>query len=178
MRGPRWGGVDRPAVWCRAAIAVPLLVGCMPDDWNGEPYLGPDGTGTTEEAPAFAGSWISEGADLSELFAAEPFSYERVEAVFEAAGGYSVTSTAEGAEYVLTGTWVADEASVTLLQVTPYEAEAAGIWEVDGDVLTWEVVQTVPDYGFVPPTPESGFGTTSGPGLEAGANVQIYRRLP
>ena len=42
--------------------------------------------------------------------------------------------------------------------------------------MTYEVVQTVPDYGYTPPTPTSGFGTTSGPGVSAGDNVQIYRR--
>src|SRR5687768_3303492 len=90
------GGVDRPAVTSRAAIAVlGLLAGCMPDDWNGEPYAGPGTAADTGNvaAVAFAGTWVSEGADLSELFAAEPFSYERVDAVFEAGGEYAVTST-------------------------------------------------------------------------------------
>ena len=172
---------------CRAAIVV-VLVGCMPDDWNGEPYTGPgtvvdtDTDGGTGSDIGFVGSWVSEGADLSELFAAEPFSYERVEAQFGANGDYAVTSTAgDGAVYVLTGSWVAEEGepgAVSLMQVTPYEAEAEGIWQVEGEVLSWEIVQTVPDYGFVPATRESGFGSTAGPGLEAGANVQTYRPLP
>ena len=51
-----------------------------------------------------------------------------------------------------------------------------GIYEVDGNTLTYEVVQVDPDYGFTPPTPESGFGSTGGPNMTEGINVQVYRR--
>jgi hypothetical protein len=186
-RGQAGAGVDPrvvPRPFPVLVLALPL-VGCMPDDWDGQPWTGPGGspadTGAT--GPAFVGGWISEGADLSELFAADPFRYVRVEASFGADGGYAVTSTdADGAAYLLTGTFAADTttspATVTLLQTEPYEAEAEGIWEVQAGALTWEVVQTVPDYGFVPPTPEGGFGSTGGPGMEPGANVQTYRSAP
>jgi hypothetical protein len=35
-----------------------------------------------------------------------------------------------------------------------------------------------PDYGYDPPTPEGDFGSSSGPDLDPGANVQVYRRQP
>jgi hypothetical protein len=80
----------------------------------------------------------------------------------------------------LVGTFVADEgtspATIVLTQTSPYAATAEGIYQVDGDTLTYEVVQTQPDYGFLPPTPETGFGSTSGTGLNPGDNIQIYRR--
>jgi hypothetical protein len=66
--------------------------------------------------------------------------------------------------------------SITLTQASPYAATAVGIYQVDGDTLTYEVVQTLPDYGFTPPTSETGFGSTSGPGLDADVNIQIYQR--
>lgn len=165
------------------ALLLPVA-GCMPDDWDGEPWTGPGTSGDTgAPASAMVGDWVSEGGDLSDLFAADPFRYVRVDASFAVDGTYAVTSRDDGgAEYLLAGTWSTDEATapatVTLAQTEPYEALAAGIWQVDGDVLTWEVVQTVPDYGFVPPTPSAGFGSTSGPGLTPGANVQIYRSAP
>lgn len=168
------------------------LTGCLPDDWNGEPYLGPPtstvgtdtavDTGTVPGGPALVGSWISEGDDLSPLFAAAPFSYVRVESTFRSDATYRTTTVGEDGPVELSGTWSTDEttspATVAVEQVLPYVASALGIWQVDGERLTWEVVQIVPDYGYVAPTPESGFGSTSGPGLVTGANVQIYRRSP
>lgn len=180
--------VDRRAPLRPLAFALLTLpfVGCLVDDWNGQPYAPTATTPSTDDtaaapgATALADAWRSEGGDLSDLFSGEPFRYVAVEAVFRADGGYVVTSTdQDGATYVLTGTYAATDGApgaVSLSQVEPYEAEAEGIWQVDGDTLTYEVVQTVPDYGFVPPTPAGGFGSTAGPGLSPGVNVQIYRR--
>lgn len=173
--------------WRAAAAGWLLLGGCFPDDWDGQPYVpATDGVppATSDSgAPAddgIVGRWVSEGSDRSPLFAAEPFDYASVVAAFAAGGDYVVTSTdAEGAAYVLTGTYVAapgEPGTVTLTQAEPYPATAEGIWAVEGDTLTYEVVQTVPDYGFSPPTPGGGFGSTSGPGMTPGLNVQTYRR--
>ncbi len=124
---------------------------------------------------------MSEGSDLSDLFANFPFEYRSIEATFQANG--TVTTEIidkDGASYVTSGTWVADSstspASIQLQQVEPYQASLVGIFEVRGDTLTYEVVQVQPDYGYLPPTPESGFGTTSGSGLTQGINVQTYER--
>lgn len=166
------------------------IAGCLPDDWNGEPYTGPPtslstptvDTGTIPGGPALVGSWVSEGADLSPLFADPPFSYDRVETTFRADLTYTTSTVTADGEVTLSGTFSVDEAtsppSVDVEQLVPYVATALGIWDVDGDTLTWEVVQVVPDYGYIPPTPETGFGSTSGPGLVADANIQIYRRSP
>ena len=87
-----------------------------------------------------------------------------------------------GSTYDLTGTYTIDEtttpASILLNQATPNVVTAEGIYEVDdADLLTYEVVQTDPNpYSFVAPTPETGFGSTSGPGLNPGDNVQKYVR--
>lgn len=171
----------------RAALLAPLLVGCLADDWNGQPYTGPGTTSgdtgvVVTGSDDLAGSWRSAGGDVSGLLADEPFRYVRVDAVFEPSGAYEVIGTdADGAEWPLVGTWTADPGTpgtVTLEQAEPYVATAVGIWQVEGGTtLTYEVVQTSPDYGFQPPTPGSGFGSTTGPGLTPGINVQTYRRV-
>lgn len=163
---------------------VVALLACAPDDWDGTPYV-PD-THTADDTAVvpgdgFVGSWRSEGGDLSELFAADPFFYTRVDAAFRADQTFQVDATdADGATYRLVGTYVADDSTdpgaVSLSQTEPYEALASGIFSVAGDTLTYEVVQTSPDYGFVPPTPSSGFGSTSGPNMDEDVNIQTYRR--
>ena len=89
-------------------------------------------------------------------------------------------SAAPSCSATVTGTWTADTSTepgvVSLEQEEPYEAKASGIFAVDGAVLTYEVVQTEPDYGFSPPTPQGGFGSTNGPGVGPGDNVQTFRR--
>lgn len=174
-----------------AMMILGALTGCMQDDWDGETDTDVvNDTDTTEDtddtvitADGFVGSWRSEGADLSGLFAADPFNYERVDADFEANGDYTVFAVdADNAEYTLVGTYTLDDSTtpgtVSLHQSSPYEAIASGIWQLeDSDAtLRYEVVQTTPDYGFVPPTPTSGFGSTTGPNLTEGVNVQVYRR--
>lgn len=169
-----------------AALLTVAFGACFPDDWDGRPYEPTtDPTDPTDESGAppsvgIVGTWVSEGADRSPLFASAPFEYASVEAVFEAGGSYVVTPVdGEGVEYALTGAWQAQDGApgtISLSQTDPYVATAEGIWQVDGDQLTYEVVQTVPDYGYGPPTPGAGFGSTTGPGLGAGDNVQLYRR--
>jgi len=67
-----------------------------------------------------------------------------------------------------------DPGTISLSQSVPTEATAEGIWQVSGTTLTYEVVQTDPDFGFTAPTPEAGFGSTAGPGLTPDINVQVY----
>jgi hypothetical protein len=176
---------------------IPLalaLAGCVPDDYDGtwpdsdvedsgDPVV--DDTDDTDApaGPAIVGTWVSEGDDLSELFAGEPFNYVRIEAYFRADGKCgSVIEDQDGQTAETAGTCILDDStnpgSITIEQSSPYEATAKGIWRVSGTTLTYEVVQTVPDYGFTPPTPSTGFGSTSGPNLDSGVNVQTYRRAP
>ena len=169
------------------------LLACVPDDWDGSGWppdgvdtdgVDTDGVDDTEpvDGPAIVGDWISEGADLSDLFAGSPFNYVRIEASFGADGRCgSVIEAANGDVAETAGTCALTEGSpgtIVVSQTDPYAATAVGIWQVRGGVLTYEVVQTVPDYGYAPPTPASGFGSTEGTGLGAGVNVQTYRRAP
>ncbi|MEQ1505534.1 MAG: hypothetical protein ABMB14_25095 [Myxococcota bacterium] len=158
-----------------------LLTACPADDVTDE---GGSDTGSTatDPADAIAGDWVSEGDDISPLFQSAFFSYTRIDATFGADGSYTVTSVdANGASYDFAGTYAVttdtDPRGIVLEQATPSTATAEGIWQVDVDgVLSYEVVQTTPDIGFAAPTPDGGFGSTSGPGLAAGDNVQVFRR--
>ncbi|MEQ1567543.1 MAG: hypothetical protein ABMA64_18015 [Myxococcota bacterium] len=161
-----------------------LASACFPDDWDGQPYSGWDGlagaTDTAAPRSPLVGAWVSEGSDIAALLADPPFSYVRVDAVFGSDGSYSVDSiTRDDLVIELSGTWSSDgsttPAAIALHQTEPYEALASGIWQVEGGELTYEVVQTTPDYGYVPPTPAGGFGSTAGPGVEPGVNVQTFR---
>jgi len=185
-------------------LALSLLLACRPDDVAGDDsgLPGDGGASTTDGGSAgdggantgdggsasadcagssLVGSWLSQGSDVSELFQATPFEYDRIDASFTEGCDYTVLATSSGGdEYTITGTWTADAgtspATIVQHQDQPYTATAQGIWRVDSDTLSFEVVQTDPDYGFTPPTPSAGFGSTSGQGIAAGSNVQTYRR--
>ncbi|MCK6515611.1 hypothetical protein L6R46_11235 [Myxococcota bacterium] len=148
-----------------------------------------DDTNTTDDSEdpgldsTLVGAWLSEGENLSPLFAGRFFKYVSVNADFKADSTYAVQAVDEaGATYDFTGTFTIDEttdpASIVLEQATPTVVTAEGIYDVDdADILTYEVVQTTPNpNGFVAPTPETGFGSSSGPGLNPGDNVQKYVR--
>lgn len=166
------------------------LTACVPDDVTDDTSAtddtaaaddtATDDTGTGEQT--LVGDWSSTGDDISELFSGAPFRYTALTATFNGDGSYTVVGEAQSGTYTFSGTYVTDTTtdphSIVLTQTSPSAATAEGIYALEdaGDTLRYEVVQTVPDYGFVPPTPESGFGSTSGGELEAGVNVQVYRR--
>jgi hypothetical protein len=159
------------------------------DDSPTDDSAATDDTNTTDDSEdvgldsTLVGAWLSEGENLSPLFAGRFFKYVSVSADFNADATYTVQAVDEaGATYDFTGTFAIDEttspASIVLTQATPSEVIAEGIYTVDeADLLTYEVVQTTPNpNGFVAPTPETGFGSSSGPGLNPGDNVQKYVR--
>ncbi len=167
-------------------IVFGILLACAPDDWNGDDYV-PDtsvdttDTSDTSSGDGLVGNWRSEGADLSPLFAGDPFNYAHVDALFHGDGTYRVDAVVTaGDTYTLTGTYTTDEGTdpawIELHQLQPQEALAEGIYRVAGDVLTYEIVPTSPVNEFVPPTSALGFGSTSGPNMDEGINVQTYRR--
>ncbi len=149
---------------------------------GGDTDTGNGGGGDTETGSSTSGTivgdWRSEGADLSELFA--PY-YSWISAAFRKDGSYTVVATdTDGKSVTFIGTYAADTrtdpANIELVQTSPSNAVSDGIYAVDGDTLTYEVVIVEPSYGYTPATPASGFGSTSGPKLGAGQNVQTYRR--
>ncbi len=136
--------------------------------------------GTDPEASAIVGDWNSGGDDIAPLLSGAPLLYTDIDASFETDGTYEVIATnADGNATTFSGTYIVDATSdphgITLTQTVPADATSVGIFEVEGATMTYEVVQTVPDYGFVPPTPTTDFGSTSGNGIAADVNTQVYQ---
>ncbi len=184
-----------PAFHRLTRVAVLLLgtAACVEDDWDPDnPPVGTDDTAIADDTgvdtdtdtssapdPALSGAWTSQGADISTLFASDPFNIVLVQVTFRANGSYSAyTQDDAGQGASLAGTYTVDLGSsphpIVLTQTEPYSATSEGLYAVDSGVLTYEVVQTVPDYGFTPPS--GSFGTTTGPNITPGVNVQTYRR--
>ena len=65
---------------------------------------------------------------------------------------------------------------ITLNQSTPSVLTAKGIFEITGNTMNYEVVQTDPDIGATPPTPSAGFGSSNGGSLGT-ANVQVFEEI-
>lgn len=150
------------------------VVGCSDDDDD-------DTTGPTEETiqEKIVGTWLSAGDDVAALLAADPFNYDSVLVVFNENLTVTLNShVRDGAwsgevpgTYVITESETGEIHSIAI-DYTAFAQE--GIFQiVDGtvDVMTLEMVQTVPDQNFVVPTPEAGFGATY-----TVANVQTYKR--
>lgn len=132
-----------------------------------------------DQADQLVGVWLSEGDDVSPLL--EYFDIVQIDAEFKSDLSYEVVSTdVDGAQIVYIGTYAVDLTtdipSITLTQTSPTEVTSEGIFQVEDNTLTYEVVQTTPDIGFTPPTQEEGFGSTSGGGIAANVNIQIFQR--
>ena len=168
-----------------------LLLACTPDDVKDDTAADADtdtdadtdadtDSDTDTDSPGdITGSWLSEDDDVSDILVG--FGFTSVSATFNSDGTYAVAATNSGGNtFDFTGTFTVgtttNPGTIVTEQATPTVVTAEGIWQVVGDTLTYEVAQTSPDQGFTPPTPEAGFGSTGGPGVAAGSNVQIYQR--
>lgn len=134
------------------------------------------------------GNWVSEGTNLSVLFAGSYFNIRKVEANFKpdftyVVNQYNKTNTTTTPDIVFTGTFVIAKSTtgniwtITCNQDLPYTAVASGIFEIktNPEVLWYEVVQTSGTQN-VPPTPAAGFGSSNGGSLQDW-NVQKYVRV-
>lgn len=125
--------------------------------------------------------WQSSGSNVAPLLVAV-FNTDSIYAEFHGDNTYLVEQyDMTGAKTVLTGTYTQSESSVAgiwnilLEQTTPTAITVEGIFEITGDVMKYEVVQTNPPAG-TPPTPEGGFGSTNN-GALGDINVQTYLKL-
>lgn len=168
-------------------MILALFMACIPDDVADDTgkesqvdsSRNDDSSQEDRDPGDLMGDWLSEGDNISPLLEAGGF--VRIFASFKANGTYITDATdSGGTTYNLAGTYTVDTATfpgtIVALQTTPTSVTAEGIWMVEGDILTYEVAQTSPNKGFTPPTPEGGFGSTTGPNVEPGINVQTYVR--
>jgi hypothetical protein len=134
------------------------------------------------------GNWVSEGDNLSPLFAGAYFNIRKVEANFKTdftyvVNQYNKANTTTTPDLIFKGTYVIAKSTtgniwtITCNQDLPYVAVASGIFEIKTapEVLWYEVVQTSGTQN-VPPTPAAGFGSSNG-GTLGVMNVQKYVRV-
>jgi hypothetical protein len=129
---------------------------------------------TSGDDGAWVGRWVSEGDDVAALFTSSQPAVTRVTARFEASGAYTATVlNSDGDTFTFTGAYTVDDATdpagIALDQQAPYAASLEGIIAVEGDVLTYDVVDL--SLGN-PATSGRGFGSSSA----GDANIQTYRR--
>lgn len=129
------------------------------------------------------GDWISEGDNVAQGLQ-DLVNTESITASFSEDNSYVVVSVDEsGSEVTFTGTYETGEEtssgirSIRLEQAQPVSVVSEGIFEIDGNTMTYEVIQTDPDIGATAPTVEGGFGSTVIGGQETGSYwVQTFVR--
>ncbi|HFA51322.1 MAG TPA: hypothetical protein ENJ95_20095 [Bacteroidetes bacterium] len=127
--------------------------------------------------------WQSSGDNVATLLAGPPFNVDSIYVEFEELT-YHVEQFSGGVKIDLDGSYSQTESGtgniwdITLMQSSPSALTAVGIYEIsaDGNILTYEVVQTEPDIGATPPTATDGFGSTNG-GALSDWNVQTYEKV-
>lgn len=127
------------------------------------------------------GKWWSKGADVAPLLVTL-FSIDSIYAEFNTNLTYSVTSYSMGVPTVLTGVYTQSDSgingiwNITVNQTAPSALTSVGIFKVEGNTMMYEVAQTEPNIGAVPPTAAAGFGSTNGGALGT-INIQKYVRV-
>ncbi|MCH8494784.1 MAG: hypothetical protein LAT57_04020 [Balneolales bacterium] len=138
------------------------------------------------EVEAIVSSWLSTGDNVAPGLAAAPFNTARIEAEFRENQTYTVVSIdTDGASVTFTGTYVAGPEttsgirSVVLSQNEPVAVTATGIYRIQGNEMTYEVIQTTPAIENISaPTVEGGFGSTKFGDFELGPTwVQTFVRV-
>ncbi len=128
------------------------------------------------------GEWQSSGANVAPLLVTL-FATDSIYANFRTDNTYLVEQyDTAGTKLVLEGTYtqalsgVGQIWTIEVNQTSPVTLTSEGIFEIIGDVMNYEIVQTSPDIGAVPPTAQLGFGSTNAGALGM-LNVQTYERI-
>lgn len=152
-----------------AAMASFMACSDDDDDDNG-------GTNPPPAADPWVGQWLSAGANVAPILVAV-FNYDSVRVYMEDDGTVQLdTHIAGGAWSSVSGTYAVTESAsgdVHSIELIYPAFSQEGIIEVIDDTMRLEAVQTVPDIGAVPRTPETGFGSDAALGT---TNIQTYVR--
>ena len=163
------------AMYLALMIGLVVLGACSDDDDDD------GGGGTTPVVPdAWEGTWLSAGADVAPILVSL-FAYDSVRVTFNDDNTVVLEShPADGAWSTLNGVYTVTESAnseidAIAINYTAFEQEGIiQVWAANPDSLYLEAVQTVPDIGAVPLTPEDGFGAD--PTL-LHFNIQKYRKI-
>ena len=172
-------------------IATLLLGGCRPDDVKDD-TSDPGETGETADSDSSedtetdtdlyvditGGTWLSEGDNVSYLL--QQYNFNSITAVFNTDGTYTVEAArSAGAPFTFTGTYTTDTstmpATISIVQTSPTEDTATGIWQTSDETMYYEVLSGSASTCSAP-TVEGGIGSTSCPGEDypENFNVQTY----
>lgn len=143
-----------------------------------------DDTQTEEpkQEEGIQGEWQSSGSDVAPLLVSL-FATDSVYINFKTDMSYTVEQyDTSGAKLTLSGVYTQTKSgtddiyTIVVEQSTPAALVSEGIFEVNGNTMRYEIVQTSPDIGATPPTAAGGFGSTNG-GALADFNIQVYQRI-
>lgn len=155
-----------------AALALLNIVACSDDDDNG-------GTNPPPAADPWVGQWLSAETNVAPLLVTL-FNYDSVRVWINEDQTVRLDTHVDGGAWTtINGTYAVTESasgSVHTINLIYPAFEQGGIIEVtDGtpDTMKLEVVQTTPNIGATPRTPESGFGSDVALGT---FNIQNYVR--
>ncbi len=137
-----------------------------------------DDSGTEPTAPvdAWVGTWLSADANVAPILVAV-FQYDSVRVEL------TENQIVKTHSHVKDGAWSTVEGTYNITKSDTGEVHAVefiyafsqeGIMQITAgtpDIMKLEVVQTIPNIGAVPRTPESGFGSDTALGI---ANIQNY----
>lgn len=163
-------------IWSFALLAFSVVaVSCSKEDDK-------DDKPTTATKVGIQGEWSSAGTDVAPLLVTL-FQTDSIYANFKTDMSYAVEQyDTSGAKLTLTGVYTqtksgtGDIYTIKVEQSTPAALVSEGIFEVSGTTMRYEIVQTSPDIGAVPPTAAAGFGSTNGGALGT-LNVQVYQAI-
>jgi hypothetical protein len=140
------------------------------DSADTTPAESDSGADTMPEEVGLQGAWLSEGDNLAPLLVDLTHAVS-IDATFGPDTFNVETVDDQGQMVTQLGVYTAEPSGVgniydiVLEQNMPQAITVTGIYEVDNTVsppiLRYEVVQTEPSVGAVPPTAEGGFGSTS-----------------
>ncbi len=146
-------------------------------------------TATTELAAdlGIIGNWYSSGSNVAPLLVTY-FFVDSIYAEFNEdftmdVEQYNIGNTSGVPDLVFHGTFTIEKSTVdniwtiVVAQELPYAADVSGIFEIkaDPELLWYEVVQTSGTQN-IPPTPETGFGSSNG-GALGETNIQKFIRM-
>jgi hypothetical protein len=160
-----------------AALALLSFAACSDDDDDNG-----DNGGTNPTVPdPWVGVWLSAGDNVAPILQGDPFNLDSVRVHMDENNVVVLEQHVEGGAWTsLTGTYSVTESAsgdIHSIQIVYPAFEQEGIIQVtEGtpDTMLLEAVQTVPDFGFVPRTPETGFGSDP---LYGDTNIQTYVRV-
>jgi len=144
------------------------LMACSEDSDNG--------SNGDDDQEAWIGTWLSAGSNVAPILSTY-FSYDSVRVTLD------TDMTVKTESHVSGGAWSTVEGVYTVTKSESGDVHAVefvyaafsqeGIMQVTDDELKLEVVQTVPNIGATPRTPDTGFGSDVTLGT---LNIQKYVR--